>query len=134
MIDLRIHGIGDYELLTNVNVQVNGWTITVYKGFRYNGANIPQILWDDIGCPLDYALESLFHDALYRSRLLDRKTSDKIFHALLSRRDDVSMVTAKAMYLGVRFGGESAYEQAKEDMASYRDYVYVMPIEYDTIK
>jgi hypothetical protein len=126
-VDLRIHGVGQYELLQDVSVQVNGWHITVYKGFKWDGASIPQNLWSKIGCPLDYALESLIHDALYRTGLLDRKTADKIFHALLSRRNDVSAVVAKIMYLGVRAGGSSAYNSSATGAAA-RAYVRVAKI------
>jgi hypothetical protein len=107
-VDLRIHGVGQYELLQDVSVQVNGWHITVYKGFKWDGASIPKFLWDRVGCPLDYALESLIHDALYRSNALPRKLSDKIFYELLIRGHIIA-VKAKAMYLGVRLGGSSAY-------------------------
>lgn len=126
MIDVRIHGIGDYELLSNVNISVNGWDINVYSGFKWDGASIPRSLWEEIGCPMDYMLESCIHDALYRTHLLDRKTSDKILHELVKQSN--GSVVAKAMYLGVRFGGDSAYEKAKYSMAHYRDYVSILPI------
>lgn len=125
MMDIRIHGVGKYELLNDVHVSVNGWDITVYKGFVWDGASIPHNLWDEIGCPLDYAIESLVHDALYRTNLLDRKTADKIFHALLSRRDDVGAVVAKIMYLGVRACGSGAYDGSSTKAA---DRAYVRAI------
>lgn len=126
MIDVRIHGIGKYELLNDVSVSVNGWNITVYKGFMYDGASIPQNLWDDIGCPIDYALESLIHDALYRTHLLDRKSTDKIFHRLLVQ-NGVPMVKAKAMYLAVRVGGQSAWDNTPSKETA-RAYVSVVKI------
>lgn len=127
MIDIRIHGLGDYELLSDVTATVNGWNITVLKGFIWDGASIPQNLWDDIGCPIDYAEESLVHDALYRTNLLDRKSADKIFHKLLIR-NGVSPVIAKMMYLGVRVGGEDAYNHTPSK-AEYRKYVMITPVD-----
>lgn len=125
-IDLRIHGIGKYELLADVNVIVDHWDITVLSGFTWDGASIPKNLWDDIGCPMDYTFESLIHDALYRTNLLDRKTSDKIFHKLLIQ-NGVSQITAKMMYLAVRFGGEDAYTNTPSK-ANARKYVIILPL------
>jgi hypothetical protein len=110
-IDLRIHKAGEYELLQDVSVLVNDMIITVYKGFKWDGASIPKFLWGRIGCPLDYALESLIHDALYRSNASPRKIADKAFHALLGRRG-IGKMKAKAMYIGVRIGGSSSYDNA----------------------
>lgn len=126
MIDVRIHGIGKYELLNDISVSANGWNITVYKGFIWDGASIPKNLWDDIGCPMDYALESLIHDALYRTNLLDRKTADKIFHKLLIL-NGVSPEIAKMMYLGVRVGGEDAYTNTPSK-ADARKYVMISAV------
>ena len=127
MIDIRIHGVGKYELLQDISVSENGWTIEVLKGFIWDGASIPQNLWDDVGCPIDYAVESLVHDALYRTHLLDRKIADKIFHSLLMRREDVSASLAKIMYLGVRVGGEYSYNNTPSK-ADARKYVIVTNI------
>ena len=129
MIDIRIHGLGKYELLADISVTANGWKITVYKGFTWDGASIPQDLWDDIGCPLDFAVESLIHDALYRTHLLDRKSADKVFHRLLLD-NGVSMVKAKAMYLAVRAMGESSYNSANMK-AHYRNYVSITSADLD---
>lgn len=125
MIDVRIHAPRRYELLENVKVQnVKGWDIEIYKGFIWDGASIPRELWDDIGCPLDFVLESLIHDGLYRTHLLSRKEADKIFHHLLIR-NGVSEVKAKVMYLAVRLGGGASYDEASE-IAEYRNLVSVI--------
>lgn len=128
-IDIRVHSVGEYELLSDIGVSVNGWNIVVYKGFIWDGASIPRTLWDEIGCPLDFAEESLIHDALYASKLVSRKDADKIFHALLSRREDISQALAKAMYLGVRVGGERAYTDSP-DIANMRNYVMITPVDF----
>lgn len=125
MIDIRIHGVGKYELLQDVSVSVNGWIITVYKGFVWDGASIPESLIDVIGCPIDYAYESCIHDALYRTHLLDRKSADKIFHKLLVQ-NGVPLIKAKAMYLAVRVGGEEAYSNTSMK-SHYRNFVFIEP-------
>jgi hypothetical protein len=125
VIDIRIHRAGEYELLNTAHAVSRGWDITVLEGFRWDGASIPRSLWSKIGCPMDYAFESLIHDALYRSGLLDRKTADKIFHDLLIERG-TSPVLAKAMYLALRIGGSSAYLNTPS-RATARMCVIVLP-------
>ena len=125
-IDLRLLGKGNYQLLNDVFFRGAGWNVSVLKGFVFDGASIPESLWSIVGCPTDFAFAGCIHDAIYRSRLLDRKTADKIFHnALLA--SGVELSKAKAMYLAVRVGGESAYDDARHMMAHYRNYVKVLP-------
>lgn len=124
MIDVRIHSKDKIELLTNQGIEEYGFRITVYAGFIWDGASIPRILWEELGCPFNYLMPSLFHDALYRTHLLDRKTADKIFHRLLSKAG-VDMVTAKALYLGVRVGGQTSWDDNFAMLSHYRNYVKI---------
>lgn len=125
-IDVRVIGNGNYRLLDNVYCDTEKYRVVIHQGFVYDGATIPRSLWEEFGCPMDYAFASCVHDALYRSRLLDRKECDKIFHSALID-SGVSKLKAKTMYLAVRVGGERPYEDAKHMMAHYRNYVSVMP-------
>ena len=123
MIDIRVNGVGNYELLSDVSVSVNGWNITVYKGFTWDGASIPKSLWSEVGCPIDYAVESLVHDALYRTNLLSKDIADDILYSLLVS-NGVSDVIANAMYLAVSVAGYDAYNGANMK-SHYRNYVSV---------
>ena len=125
-IDIRVLGIQQYQLLNDIEFKSSKYLIRIYKGFIYDGASIPSSLWDDVGCPIDFAFESAIHDGLYRSRLLTRKECDKVFYEALIYKG-VSKPKALAMYLAVRAGGEQAYDDAKYMMAHYRNYVQVMP-------
>ncbi len=125
-VDIRVLSNGNYQLLEPI-IYINGkFAITVARGFTYDGASIPRHLWEEVGCPMDYAFASAIHDALYRSRLLARKDCDKIFHSALVD-SGVSKVKAKAMYLAVRLGGQEPYDDAIHMMAHYRNYVSIMP-------
>ena len=124
MIDVRINGVGKYELLSDVSVSVNGWNITVYKGFTWDGASIPKSLWSEVGCPIDYAVESLIHDALYRTALLNKDEADLIFKSLLLS-NGVNEITANLMYLAVSSFGYSSFGS---DKSLARNYVMITPI------
>ena len=118
MIDIRVHSQSKYELLNTIEYSYNQWKVIVLKGFVWDGASIPRNLWEEVGCPCSHLYASCIHDALYQSALLDRKTSDKIFHRCLLD-NGVDSITAKAMYLGVRFAGEQYYGSDKSNARNF---------------
>lgn len=113
---------GRFQLLTPIMYNLKDKIITIHTGFTWDGASIPRSLWSTIGCPSDYLYESCLHDALYASNIYNRKDSDKMFYYALIARG-VDYVTAKAMYLAVRVGGEFAYD--REGMADAREFISV---------
>lgn len=121
---LRIEALKDrkYQLLSPLRFKDGKITITIHAGFVYDGASIPRSLWSVIGCPMDYAYESCIHDALYASKLFNRKECDKYFYKALRARG-VSLSIAKQMYLGVRFGGEAHF--GGDSIAEAREFVSV---------
>lgn len=123
-IDIRILGYRKYQLLSDLHVETSKYKVMLAAGMIFNGADIPEALWSLIGCPLDFAVEAAVHDALYRSRVLGRKESDEVFYELM-KQQGVDSITARKMYLGVRIGGASAYEEGMNTMAEYRDFVRV---------
>jgi len=121
---LRIEALkgGKFQLLSPLGFKDGKILITVQKGFIYDGASIPRSLWSVIGCPMDYAYESCLHDALYASKIFNRKECDKYFYKALKARG-VSLMIAKEMYLGVRFGGEAHF--GSDSIADAREFVGV---------
>jgi len=121
---LRIEALknGQYKLLSPLGFKDGNIIITIHAGFIYDGASIPRSLWSVIGCPMDYAYESCIHDALYASKLFNRKECDKYFYKALRARG-VSLPIAKQMYLGVRFGGEAHF--GSDSVADAREFVSV---------
>mgnify|MGYP001767071963 CR=1 FL=1 len=124
-LEVRLIGYQSFELLTPLTFENAKFVITVYPGFDYDGASIPQALWHIVGCPMGglYSAAACIHDALYASRLFNRKTCDKLFHeAMIASGTDRSL--AKRMYLAVRAFGESSYEEG-EDLSKYRNLVKI---------
>lgn len=124
-LDIRHIGVQSFLLLAPLVYENDTFTITVYEGFDYDGASIPKTLWSIVGCPVGelYSNAACIHDALYASKLFNRKTCDKIFHeAMLS--SGVNKSLAKKMYLAVRAFGESAYTDSP-DIQKYRNIVKI---------
>lgn len=125
-VDIRIHGVGDYELLADVTFESEFFITTVYAGLRFNGANIPKILHEEIGCPTDFILESVLHDPLYGAKLIPRKACDQIFYEAAIAQG-VDPIKAEVMRLGLELGGEEAYNSDYEKRFYYREFIKVVP-------
>lgn len=124
-LEVRLIGYQSFELLTPLTFENTKFVITVYPGFDYDGASIPEALWSFVGCPMGglYSAAACIHDALYASKLFDRKTCDKLFYeAMMASKVDKAL--AKRMYLAVRVFGASAYEDA-DDLSKYRNLVKI---------
>jgi len=113
---------GRFKLLSSVHYEMEDKTITIHEGFVWDGASIPRELWSVVGCPCSYLVESCLHDALYASKIFPRKDCDKYFYKALKTRG-VSLITAKELYLGVRFGGEEHF--GSDSIADAREFVGV---------
>jgi hypothetical protein len=123
-LDVRWTGKQSFDLINYLVYENDTFTITIYPSFDYDGASIPRALWSVIGCPMGelYSRAACLHDALYASRIFDRKTCDKLFHeAMLS--DGVSRSLAKQMYLAVRAFGDSAFQDG--EVSKYRELIQV---------
>lgn len=90
--------------------------ITVPKGFVFDGASIPRLLWTLVGSPMTgrYRDAAIIHDWLYnvsrrvpRSPRRDRKDADRVFYEAM-RANGVGFERATIMYWAVRlFAGRS---------------------------
>lgn len=125
------------DLIVKRNIKTdNSWTlsaplvweddrfiITVYEGLEFDFASVPVFLqWYIPKVGLKYDRASTLHDCLYGSRIFDRKTCDKLFYYAMIA-DGVDSNTALEMYLAVRLGGQSAYDDGSA--SEYRDFVKV---------
>jgi hypothetical protein len=105
-----------YVLLQSVIIE----KISVYEGFKWNGASIPSPFWPLIGSPFNpkFMVASMVHDYLYRTRkacdiygrTIHRKEADKIFKKLLIH-DGVDLELAETMYTAVRLGGQNSWKE-----------------------
>lgn len=81
------------------------YTLTVEKGYCWDGATIPRFLWSLIGSKTDnsFLIPSCIHDILCNNHDLvcgDRNLSSRVFKALLLA-SGVSKFKAQTMYLAV---------------------------------
>lgn len=88
--------------------------VSVPKGFIFDGASIPRMLWRIAGHPFTakYITAACVHDYLYSTGKVTRKTADKMFLCLLLAYD-VSPLFALMMYYAVRVFGKSNYKGDK---------------------
>lgn len=88
--------------------------IVVPAGFTYDLASIPRPLWM-ITAPWDIALESLFHDLLYRKQEIDRRRADQTLLSMMQDRG-VPWHIRWAVYLSVRMFGWKAWALRRAEM------------------
>ena len=74
-----------WRLLDDFSASINGYTITVPKGFITDGASIPRLLWRICGHPMTTRRFpiALIHDWIYteyEDLPLTRKDADRIYH------------------------------------------------------
>jgi hypothetical protein len=122
---VEVTGEQSFILLEPLIYKREDYTIIVHTGFDFDGASIPRLLWSIAGCPMGglYSAPACIHDALYASKIFDKKTCDKIFHEAMLVAG-VNRQLAKEMYLAVRAFGSSAYEEA-EDIQKYRNLIEI---------
>jgi len=79
---------------------------TIPKGFIWDGASIPRLVWRSFGHPFmqEFREASLIHDLFYDCGLVDRKSADEALKFFL-RANGVSDTKASLMYAAVRTGG-----------------------------
>ena len=107
-------------------VESLGYSITVKKGFDFDGASIPKWLWSIYGSPLNgnYVVASLIHDGLYASQKVSKRMSDKIFLDIM-KQSNVGYLKRTSMYLAVAVFGGKDWKEASEYKDEYTNYVDV---------
>lgn len=124
---LRIELKGEqlFVLTALLHYSNKDFDIFINEGFDFDGASIPRIMWSIYGCPFGglYTLAACLHDALYASKIFDRKTCDKLFYEAMIA-SGVEKNTALEMYLAVRAGGQSAYDDS-EKLQKYRNFIEI---------
>ena len=126
-LELEIINENLFILSRDVEVEALGYSITVKKGFDFDGASIPKWLWSIYGSPLNgnYVVASLIHDGLYASQKVSKSISDKIFLDVM-KQSNVGYVKRTSMYLAVKLLGGKAWKEATEYKDEYTKYVNVI--------
>lgn len=115
-----------FILSQDKTVESLGYSVTVKKGFDFDGASIPKWLWSIYGSPLNgnYVVASLIHDGLYASQKISKKISDKIFLDIM-KQSNVGYIKRTSMYLAVKMFGGKDWKEASKYKDEYINYVDV---------
>ena len=128
MNELKVNIVDDnvFILFEDVVVESLGYSVTVKKGFDFDGASIPKWLWSIYGSPLNgnYVVASLIHDGLYASQKVSKRVSDKIFLDIM-KQSNVGYIKRTSMYLAVTMFGGKDWKEASEYKDEYTNYVDV---------
>ena len=126
-LELEIVNENVFILSKDKTVESLGYSITVKKGFDFDGASIPKWLWSVYGSPLNgnYVVASLIHDGLYASQKVSKSVSDKIFLDVM-KQSSVGYLKRTSMYLAVKLFGSKAWNKSNEYKDEYTKYVDVI--------
>ena len=126
-LELEIVNENLFILSKDKTVESLGYSITVKKGFDFDGASIPKWLWSIYGSPLNgnYVVASLIHDGLYASQKVSKRVSDKIFLDIM-KQSNVGYIKRTSMYLAVKLLGGKSWKEAIEYKEEYEKYVDVI--------
>lgn len=125
-LELEIINENQFILSKDKTVESLGYSITVKKGFDFDGASIPKWLWSIYGSPLNgnYVAASLIHDGLYASQKVSKIVSDKIFLDVM-KQSDVGYIKRTSMYLVVKLLGGKNWKESSKYKDEYTNYVDV---------
>lgn len=125
-LSLRYLNDGKAILLNDYVYNINGYEITVFKGFITDGASIPkslQCIYSPYG---KYIKAAVIHDYLYskiNNTGINRKLSDKIFNFIM-KETDVNDKTRKKFYNAVRIFGATSWK-SKIENEGYKDQAVI---------
>ena len=108
---IRCHVSGTRTLQEGVDVTVGDCSrFTVPREFSCDGSSIPRVFWRLVGSPTTgpNLLAGIVHDYLYRFRVYDRNTCDRIFYTVLIHLGKPRWA-ARLMYWAVRLVGGRFY-------------------------
>ena len=126
--NLKVERINEnvWMLLEDFTLAIDKHIITVKKGFDFDGASIPKLLWSIYGSPLNgnYVVASLIHDGLYASQKVSKSIADKIFLDVM-KQSNVGYIKRTSMYLAVKMFGGKDWKEASKYKDEYINYVVV---------
>ena len=101
-LNIKVIGAQAYEVDSPLVYERENQIIQVNKGFDFDGASVPQMLWGLGLSPMTggYQRAACLHDALYASELFERKVCDDIFLEAMEA-DGVGYFKRYAMYWAV---------------------------------
>ena len=133
---LKVQRLGEnaWELLDDFTLATDKYKVTVKKGFDFDGASIPKVLWSVIGSPMEgkYVPGAVIHDGLYASGVISRNEADEVFLKLMVMAN-VGYVKRYAMYWAVKSCGVIAWKNNMSEFDKYKKFVDVYSIQTDRV-
>lgn len=101
-----------WELMGDWIATIDGHTIVVFAGFRFDLASIPRVLWWLVA-PFELSIAApLVHDHGYRHAWASRREIDRLFRVVM-RLEGVGWVRRWAAWLAVRGFGWLAWRASR---------------------
>ena len=103
---------GKAVLLEDYVYSINGYDITIFKGFVTDGASVPhslQWLYNPFGRYIKAAVVHDFLYSCYNNTGINRTLADKIFRYIM-QETGVDNRTARRFYTAVRCFGETSWK------------------------
>ena len=107
-----------YEVVADVSRKVGSLTVWVPKFFQYDGSSLPAPAWHVITTPYNprIMLPAVFHDWIYHTHQVSRKTADTLLYDMLIEHG-FSSVQAWIVREAVDSFGKSYWKNDGEDDA-----------------
>lgn len=107
-----------YEVAADVTRVVGTTKIVVPRFFQYDGSSLPVAAWPIFGTPFSPHLmgASVFHDWIYHTHQVAKKTADRLFHQMLME-DGVDEARAWLMKTAVQDSGDASWKNDAQDRA-----------------
>ena len=115
--EATLTGDGKYSILTDELEYHNpdtDYVVSVPRGFVTDLASVPRLFWMAFPPCGKYTPPAVVHDYLYweQPASCDRECADNILLKAMEEAG-VSLATRKSIYVGVRTGGESSWNDNK---------------------
>jgi len=109
-----------YEVVDDIEATEGSVVVKVPAFFQFDGASIPRFAWQVIGDPFRprFMRASVFHDWIYHTHQVDKKTADDRFHEML-REDGVGSIKTWIMQKAVTTFGGGYWQNDQGD----KDYI-----------
>lgn len=110
----------NYQTCADLNVKIDGYPLTVPKGFETDLASIPRFLWAILPPQqANFVAPAILHDYFYIMGAGKRSDADAILYASL-RQQGAMWLTANIIWLGVRLGGAHHFNKEAQNAGNRR--------------
>lgn len=114
-------------LLEDFHVRVRGRVFSALAGWDYDGSSKPRVVWSIVGHPFIVGglIQFTLHDEVYCMNLLPRAEADWMMLETLGAFGGNNWANRNAVWSAVRAGGGFVYPKTSEELAKYKDYVFM---------